>query len=465
MWPLVNNIILNPHCVPSSSRSFNSFNAYNALLGIQKAENESLPALTARVEKAMQEIKQTRPKAFTIDDLDSDLMCMALTRSLPSQYSNFISSLILLPQFDFPTLKKAFSLQEENDKAQEHQHTIAAAAQLATASSKPSKSSKAPSTRPKCDFCGKLGHLREKCFKLEKKTLQDRLGVLERLTGSPATANSSTDSKSSFNLSSSTEQAGQVQDSAREFAGNASTILSSPSPVSSHSIRWCADTGASSHMTPNREWFDEYTPYVVPVRVADGTVVQSAGIGSVHFIPTLSGRSVQEVVFHKVLHVPQLCNSLLSVLYLTAKQGFSVSIDAYTMSFKHNGSLLFTASMQGNLAYLDGTTLRNTVTNALTSSTSSSSSSLLPLSLELWHRRFSHINYPDLRRMIDKQLVSGIKLDSNASPDPVCEPCIAGKQVRIVNKTATRSSTPLAIVHCDLHGPMPVATQEGYRYF
>ena len=132
------------------------FNAYNALLGIQKAENESLPALTARVEKAMQEIKQTRPKAFTIDDLDSDLMCMALTRSLPSQYSNFISSLILLPQFDFPTLKEAFSLQEENDKAQERQHTIVAAAQLATASSKPSKSSKVPSTRPKCDFCGKL---------------------------------------------------------------------------------------------------------------------------------------------------------------------------------------------------------------------------------------------------------------------------------------------------------------------
>src|ERR1700754_2064924 len=127
MWPLVNNIILNPHCVPSSSRSFNSFNAYNALLGIQKAENESLPALTARVEKAMQEIKQTRPKSFTIDDLDSDLMCMALTRSLPSQYSNFISSLILLPQFDFPTLKEAFSLQEENDKAQERQHTIVAA--------------------------------------------------------------------------------------------------------------------------------------------------------------------------------------------------------------------------------------------------------------------------------------------------------------------------------------------------
>lgn len=59
------------------------FNAYNALLGIGKADIESLPSLTARVEKAMQDIKNTCPDKFTIDDLDGDLMRMALTRALP----------------------------------------------------------------------------------------------------------------------------------------------------------------------------------------------------------------------------------------------------------------------------------------------------------------------------------------------------------------------------------------------
>ena len=46
-----------------------------------------------------------------------------------------------------------------------------------------------------------------------------------------------------------------------EFAGNA-VISPSPSPVSD---LWNADTGASSHMTPNRHWFKTYTSYVTPV--------------------------------------------------------------------------------------------------------------------------------------------------------------------------------------------------------
>jgi hypothetical protein len=61
--------------------------------------------------------------------------------------------------------------------------------------------------------------------------------------------------------------------------------------------------------------------------------------------------------------------------------------------------------------------------------------------------------------------VTGLRIDDTSPPDPVCEPCIAGKQQRIINKTATRCQLPLGIVHCDLHGPMPVASPEGYRYF
>ena len=74
------------------------FNAYNALLSIQKVEDESLPSLTARIEKCMQDIKNLRPTPFTITELDEDLMSMAMVRALPSEYSSFVSSLILLPQ-------------------------------------------------------------------------------------------------------------------------------------------------------------------------------------------------------------------------------------------------------------------------------------------------------------------------------------------------------------------------------
>ena len=66
---------------------------------------------------------------------------------------------------------------------------------------------------------------------------------------------------------------------------------------------------------------------------------------------------------------------------------------------------------------------------------------------------------------MSRDLVTGLCLNSTASPDPVYEPCISGKQHRIVNKTATHSTVPLAIVHCDLHDPMPVAALDGSRYW
>ena len=87
------------------------FNSYNSLLSISKLPDESLPALTARIEKGMQEIKNLRPSGFSLDDSDADIMSMAMVHALPQEYSSFVSSLILLPKFDFKTLKEAFILE------------------------------------------------------------------------------------------------------------------------------------------------------------------------------------------------------------------------------------------------------------------------------------------------------------------------------------------------------------------
>ena len=51
--------------------------------------------------------------------------------------------------------------------------------------------------------------------------------------------------------------------------------------------------------------------------------------------------------------------------------------------------------------------------------------------------------------------------------DPICEPCLAGKQHRAVVPKASLTSytTPLALVVSDLHGPLPVRSRHHYRYF
>ena len=51
------------------------------------------------------------------------------------------------------------------------------------------------------------------------------------------------------------------------------------------------------------------------------------------------------------------------------------------------------------------------------------------MGLTLWHRR-SHLNHCDVKCMHTKHLVKGMKVSDVADPDPICEPCLSGKQHR-----------------------------------
>ena len=77
-------------------------------------------------------------------------------------------------------------------------------------------------------------------------------------------------------------------------------------------------------MTPHRHWIRNDSPHTVPIKLADHTIVYSAGVGSVIFQPVIGGKSSRAVEFTRVLHVPDLRNNLLSVL-LIGKWGIEVA--------------------------------------------------------------------------------------------------------------------------------------------
>src|SRR6202021_348882 len=239
-----------------------------------------------------------------------------------------------------------------------------------------------------------------------------------------------------------------------ESAGNASLHSFAPSGHPSKSqldthTHWNADTGASSTMTPNRHWMHNYTPYCIPIRLADDTIVYSACIGSVLFLPEVEGKKSDKIVeFTRVLHVPQLGTNLLAVLYLTRRCGYQITIDHTTMHFVHQNQVLFTATIgRNNAAFLNGTTLPASEHAQLVST--------LPLDYSLWHRRLAHHNLADVQRMIQKDLVTGVKLRSTSAPDPICEPCLAGKMhANPFPSSEHRASKPLELIHSDVHGPV-----------
>ncbi len=177
------------------------------------------------------------------------------------------------------------------------------------------------------------------------------------------------------------------------------------------------------------------------------------------FNPVIDGKRVQTLEFTKVLHVPELENSLFSCLYLTKHKGFEIRIDSRHMDFMRNGQTLFRAPIDGNnCAHLSGS-IEPLPESANWVST-------LPLTPSLWHRRCCHHNFADIAKMHKDDLVTGMTFASTEKPDTVCEPCLAGKMRSNPFPSSPSCSTkPLELVHSDLHGPLPVPTREGYRYW
>ncbi|KLO04106.1 hypothetical protein SCHPADRAFT_793008, partial [Schizopora paradoxa] len=64
-------------------------------------------------------------------------------------------------------------------------------------------------------------------------------------------------------------------------------------------------------------WFRTYTPNKTPIRLADSSIIYSAGVGDVEFEPVRrNGKPGRRLVFQRVLHVPDLRSNLFSVLFL-----------------------------------------------------------------------------------------------------------------------------------------------------
>jgi len=145
----------------------------------------------------------------------------------------------------------------------------------------------------------------------------------------------------------------------------------------------------------------------VPIRLTDNTVVYSKGVGSAVFNPVMGGKVAKSVEFTQVLHVPELQNNLLAVLYLTRHRSTDVHISSldHAMLFSINGERLFIAPInEDNTALLSGTTQVFTEHAHRTIST-------LPADRTLWHRHFSHHSHDVVNKIVNEKLVTGIHID------------------------------------------------------
>nr|GEV29082.1 hypothetical protein [Tanacetum cinerariifolium] len=78
----------------------------------------------------------------------------------------------------------------------------------------------------------------------------------------------------------------------------------------------------------------------------------------------------------------------------------------------------------------------------------------------LWHMRYRHLNFGDLKLLSSKGMVKG--LDHIDHPNQVCEGCLFGKHARssFLKVATSRAKDPLQLIHTDLCGPITPSSHD-----
>lgn len=234
----------------------------------------------------------------------------------------------------------------------------------------------------------------------------------------------------------------------------------SPTDLAANLDHWTVDSGATKHVSPYLQLFSNYQALDTGINVTfgNGTSAPALGTGQVRLTTIVEGM-VSDFKLVDVLYVPGCtAGNLFSVKHATGN-GAHIFFNGNKCDISVGGILVAQASSHSGLYSIKAVHQEEAATVAKIKETP-----------ELWHRRFGHLGFGNLAKLVSNNMVSGIGLaasdftDKAKSPVP-CEPCVLGKQSRLPFPTSTTVTTkPLELLHMDVCGPMQVKSLGGSRY-
>jgi len=273
--------------------------------------------------------------------------------------------------------------------------------------------------RPKCEHCRKPGHKSEDCWiKFPHKK---------------------------------PEKYQKKNQNSDESANNANTkCYAFTSQELNPKATWIVDSGASCHMTAQKELFQTYKPVCKKVYFGNNQTLDAIGIGNVD-IKTKEGT---QIMLSNVLHVPGLHQNLLSVQAI-AQQGHKITFVNQKCKIEQSGNVISLGNTVNNV-YTIETALQAEVNNEKEEDIA-----------KLWHQRFGHSNYKFLQNLSKSGSVLGLPQLKQYAPykDDLCIGCLQGKQQREPFQQREEFKTDLIeLIHSDLCGPITPTGRNGERY-
>ena len=398
----------------------------------------------------LQETKRKISSAFggaTTLSIDELVMLFAMV-NLPSAYSPLRSQLSVSNSDDKPlTLDSLFShlMREESTHTASSTNSVHRAATFPPVSrpsscphgrSKESCFTCTPSSRPVCSICKNLG---------KAKFLHSPNSVFCRQQRKLPPEN---DSKSGFS-------------SASTPSKGVSFANSTPSAhLAAQSLTFVVDSGATNHVVANKEGVEIYSPSSLPISIADGTLISTAGLASFSSNPPLSD----------ILVAPSFTQNLLST-YQLARSGYITVFDennVYIAKHAHLEGTIASGHQQNGSYHLTLASSPNRLSNSplFTQNPPENSpvacASTIDNTIDGWHLRLNHLHEKALQQLA-RSGVLPFSPDATLLP---CQGCLVGKcksgtppqqSQTVVNQSGD-------IIVGDLTGPISPISIAGYLY-
>ena len=214
---------------------------------------------------------------------------------------------------------------------------------------------------------------------------------------------------------------------------------------------WYLDNGASNHMTGNRSYFTTLDETITgKVKFGDDSRIDIKGKGSISFVLKNGERKTMSNVYF----IPALRSNIISLGQAT-ETGCEIRMKEDVLELYDRDSKLLIRSSRG----------RNRLYKVALDAESPSCLQIITSDVSSkWHARLGHINFENMRQMVDKELVTGIP--KIMVMKKTCVSCLLGKQPRRSFPAATtyRASKKLELIHGDLCGPITPPTIGRNRY-
>lgn len=299
----------------------------------------------------------------------------------------------------------------------------------------------------KCFHCGLQGHFKRDCRALKSQ-----------LSKSNFSGNNKPSKSQNVSVAQSRPTGNTPRPNDSEVTLLASALgLSSVSRVEKNSF--IIDSGATQHMCCTKENMVDYQVLDNPilVQIGDGRELKGIGTGCIHIKTSLPDNKIINCILEDVLHVPELSFNLISVAKASAKGRRVVFTDETCKIFSVSNSLIGIGKKVNKLYFLECEVNFAYICRPKSSNVKDS---------YLWHQRFCHLGYDNLKKLVVQDMVHGLKCDFSCNFD-VCEHCCNGKNMRkpFPSINTKRDTVPLELIHSDVCGKLNPKSLGGAEYF